>query len=209
MPEGWDKSYSVDSCTTECPLEGWDGYYVASSYWSDSRRNDTYILDSSSSRGSSGKGVTYWMESTGYANWAGGRLQVILNETQDELFIRIYTKYDEGFEWSDGTSNHGQQKIMRISSFPPIGDFGTIWGFGSGFYNIPVFYPDWYYNSAYDTGKFLSAERYGPGYNVGEGNTFSTDWSTDSKWHSNEFHVSLNSQPGIHDGIWKFYLVSV
>lgn len=202
-----------------CPPPGWTSYRCASSTWTDDRGRDTYVISTAGARGGSGKGLTYNVESTGsYGAWAGGSLDLWLGtQGYQELYIRMYLKYSSEWAWSD-TTQHGQEKLIRISTFN-ADIFNTNYNpqtFGSSSVNWPVWYPDWYYNAAYKYAYFMSSVRKSPDYDsTGDDNTYTDSrFHSDSlnlaigdnQWHCYEFHVKMNSSPGIPDGVWEFFL---
>ncbi len=215
---GYDISFGqtrFDTCTTNCPPQGWTSYRAASSHWTDDRRKDTYVLSSEGARGGSGKGITYNVEVSGtYGTWAGGSLDLWLGETgYDELYIRYYLKFDPNWKWTDPADpQHGQLKLIRIST---LND--NIWTtsgnpqqYGSTGLNMPVFYPDWYFNKSYSSTTIFNSERFAPVYTYGNNkNVPSAVWPSDGDWHCYEFYVKINSTPGVADGVWREYIDGV
>ena len=197
-----------DGCIGDrCPPSGWYGYYVAASYWAD-RGEDTYLLSSEGAYGGTGKGLTYNHESVG--TWAGGRLFIWLGETgYDELYARMRIKYEVGWEWNNGAGN-AQQKWMRISSFwgDALGAPAEPWNqYQSIGLNESVFYPDMYYNGAFESLSFQVACNASPNY-------VEVDWMNypgypaidDGQWHVLEYRVKMNSVPGIADGEYESWV---
>jgi hypothetical protein len=212
---GWG-STRADTCTTNCPPQGWTSYRAASSFWTDDRRKDTYVLNSEGARGNQGKGITFNAEVSGdYGTWAGGSLDLWLGETgYDELYVRYYLKYSTSWKWTNPeNTQHCQQKLIRISTFND-----NVWTSDSSpqqyqsiGLNRPVYYPDWYYNKSYppDTKLYVTILT-APNYSE-ESSTVYNDviWPNDGNWHSYEFHVKMNSAPGVNDGVWGFYIDGV
>lgn len=216
---GYDISWDItrsDKCTANCPPQGWTSYRAASSFWTDDRRKDTYILSSEGARGTQGKGITFNAEVSGnYGTWAGGSLDLWLGEKgYSELYVRYYLKYDKSWKWTnENSTQHSQQKLIRISTFND-----NIWTsesspqqYQSIGLNRPVFYPDWYYNKSYppDTKLFVSTLT-APNY-ITESSVVYHDakWPNDGEWHCYEFHVKMNSAPGVADGVWGVYIDGV
>ena len=214
---GYDISFSMtrsDTCTTNCPPQGWTSYRAASSQWTDDRGKDTYILNSDGARGGSGKGITYNVEVTGnYGTWSGGSLDIWLGEAgYKELYVRYYLKFDSSWKWTNpGSTEHHSQKLARISTFND-----NIWtttynpqGFGSISVNWPASIIEIYYNSVYsgnDPAHYEQQVRRAPDYEalmpVGDYNALIL---SDGQWHCYEFQVKMNSAPGVADGEWRFY----
>lgn len=212
---GYDISWTMtrsDTCTTNCPPQGWTSYRASSSLWTDDRGKDTYVLNSAGARGGSGKGITYNVEVSGdYGTWSGGSLDIWLGQTgYKELYVRYYLKFDPSWQWTNpDNSANSQLKLIRISTFND-----NIWTsstnphqyFSEGL-NKPVFFPDWYYNRSYPPTVLFNSERFAPLYTVGNDKTVSSaKWPNDGDWHCYEFHVKMNSAPGVADGIWGVYI---
>lgn len=216
----WPQTGAVSdggTCTSYCPPSGWTYYGGAKTSWTDSNaRKDTYILDASGARGVSGKGMTVWHEGCGYGCWADGNmLAKYLGNGYPEIYARFYLKYAPGWTWTDGTTNHAQQKLMRLASYgnakttidntDPMDQYGQ----STGGWNSVVWYPYFYHNSSFNNTKFQSGARLAPRYSLVSSyenlNTL-TDWPSDNEWHSYEFHVKLNSAPGVPDGQWGIYI---
>jgi hypothetical protein len=211
-----------ETCSTYCPPGGWTSYRAPSSQWTDDRRRDTFIIDSTAARGGSGKGVTYNIESTNdYGEWSGGSLDLWLGaDGYDELYIGMWIKFTD--EWLYSTTErgeHGLEKLMRISTFND--DIATTTenpqAFGGSYINYPVWYPDWYYNVSYDKAYFTSATRSAPNYGNADQayssvlfpSNSSNAAQGDDQWHHYEFRVKMNSANGVADGEYQFWLDGV
>jgi len=217
--DGYDISFGQtrsDTCTTNCPPQGWTSYRTASSFWTDDRRKDTYVLSSEGARGGSGKGITYNVEVSGsFGTWAGGSLDIWLGETgYKELFVRYYIKFDpSSWKWTtpDATEHH-LQKLIRINTFND--DIRTTsynpQQFGTAGRNWPVWLAEVYYNKSSPPAHLSSQVRQAPNYTLLPSvEDYNASIPSDGEWHYYEYHVKMNSAPGIADGIWGFYIDGV
>ena len=221
---GLDVTSLRNTCTKYCPPQYWTGYTAASSLWSDNRRLDTFILDSTGARGGSGKGITYNVENgtdVG-AGWTGGRLLLWLGERgYTELYIRMFVKYPPDWIWegryraANGLLQNTLQKLMRISTYNTdiYNKAHNPLYWGSSGMNYPAFIPDWYYNNSYTQWgtTFVPTVVKAPDYDSkGDGQSYtSVSLPPDNQWHCYEFHVKMNSVLGAADGVWEFYLDDV
>jgi len=85
-------------------------------------RNNTLNIDSTNPRGGTGKSLTYWVESAGGLTvWASdGLLVKDLGQEYNELYARVWIKFQPGWRWASGVSP--QQKFFRIAHY-----MGTGW----------------------------------------------------------------------------------
>lgn len=125
----WPSTYS-GTCTTYCPPGGWTAYRVSRTLFSNDTL-DTYVIDSASAYGGSGKGLTYNIESTGGYNtwtadnysstWVGGGMNVYLGNgtNYDELYVQYKMKYKEGWRWNhpDHLFKHVEWKMIGLDSY--------------------------------------------------------------------------------------------
>lgn len=217
QPSGEDISWvhtRMDKCSTFCGPKNWTGYRAASSLWSDDRRKDTYVINAQGARGGTGKGITYNVENgmdVG-AGWTGGGLNLWLGEQgYNDLYIRMFIKYPPEWIWT-GSPHSPLQKIMRISVYNEelFSSTRNPGEFGSAGYNYPVFYPDWTYNSVWGYGYLVNSTRLAPDYDYSDDNNRAEfgypRLPEDNQWHCYEFHVKMNSQFGVADGIADVYL---
>ncbi|AKM78034.1 TPA: hypothetical protein DDZ49_03600 [Candidatus Wolfebacteria bacterium] len=212
----WPATY-VDACSSACPPQRWTAYRASASYFTDTPGNDTYVLNTDGARGGSGKGITLNVESTGsYGDWAGGSLDLSLGSVgYQELFVKYWLKYDSNWLWTNpGNTQHGQQKLIRISRFSgDINDYNNHnpQMFFTPTENGPSWMPDWYYNKSFPPASFFSSEFFNTQANgsIGYGPTqtfASLVWPSDGGWHSYEFRTKMNSAPGAANGEWEIWI---
>jgi len=163
--------------------------------------------------------MTYNIESSSYGTWSGGGLDMYLgNNGYEELFVRMYLKYDPNtFHWGTVVPNFGLQKLGRISRLKCVPDTGAncnpLVFYSAASQQAPTFYPDFLDNPAYNTPPTINAIHMEPStvYDPGAGSANPDDqwqvpWPSDGKWHSYEFRLKMNSAPGAADGAWELWI---
>ena len=216
------------NCPAPCSSapNGYNGYRIAASRYSDAGHN-TLNIDSTNDRFDNGKAFTYWSEVCDSCGWASdGLIDVKLDAAgYKDLYVRYYIKFDPNWQWKQGAPSP-QQKLIHISNYDGAGNQWSYFQTGShhpitsgglakwnngnsdishyaGFRYENVYYPD-YATPYHDRSMsfYVGTGNYG-----GSGDDF---WDTgmmgDGQWHSFEYHVKANSDVGVPNGEYHFWI---
>jgi hypothetical protein len=195
--------------------------------------HNTFCIDSTNHRGTSGRGLTVWNESDDRFWASDGILGVLLDPNGNgykELYIRFYMKFQPGWKWN--TSNSPQQKFVRAShyindgrnpfQFFQLGSHHPIWvgelaKWGTGTYPI-TYFSSYFYESSYYPSLAIPKHEDNTNYFFHEGANYSSYneegakkdfWDPnmigDGKWHCWELYLKMNSAIGVPDGEQKFW----
>lgn len=129
-----------------------------------------------------------WTDYHGYMNYELSEEE--FNNHYKELFIRWYVKIPR--EWDANLGGSSTHKLNRLYIGTSAGSKAREW------------YMD-VKGSTFKKGRFSF-------YNTAEGNVHYTEKTitelgvNDGQWHSLEWHVKLNSQTGVADGGFTFYI---
>ena len=220
-------SLNCDSASNILPNK-YHAYRVQGTVFKGDPGRNTLNISSENFRGSSGKCLTYWSESSGgTSTWGSdGLLAVLLDRDQNELYVRFYIKFQADWKWS--LNNSPMQKIFRISHYEGDDSNPFIFGGSNGTqkpliicdlvkwngglsdigYSPSFRYENIYYPSEAIPSRDSADTQYFPpdGNYGGTGVDFSdSGMMGDGNWHCWEFYVKLNSNVGVADGIHKFW----
>lgn len=195
----------------------WFFYYVAGSYFNNSGHN-SLIIDDSHYRGKVGKGVTFWVEADSRNDGWASDSQLGVNFTgQNDVYIRFYIKYDPNWQWASGKQS--LEKVVRFTHYwgaSPIKYFqdGNQHPIGqvniakdneeaNDAYYYAVRYENVYFPEDATPYHLRSDALYPEGTNYGGTGPNYTD---DKDWQLWELHVKMNSEVGVPDGVWEFWV---
>jgi hypothetical protein len=223
---------------------GWTSYWLESSHCSSPGYNSMYVdqyagypEDTESSRGGSGKCLTFWDESC-YAGWESeAMLGVDLGQEYSEIYVRFYIKL--GYQVDDDpyeTRSEVQHKLGWVSHWD--GNVNPYLGFATAEETQPKAVNGW--STSQDALDYYNAPRCFCGngggtdcYYCGDGAysgtpeydytpwccadqiDFAADlaaWLNDQEWHCMEFRWKMNTYGGSSfnsDGIHQFWLDGV
>ncbi len=212
----------------ECALvpEGWTHFYSAERWHpqsdGDSAVHSSLEISDFQKRGPSGKGLVVWDESWGGpSQWGSdGVLAHRLPEEFSDLYAEFHIKFQPGFRWHHYEAGSGTNlaKIFRLSHFD--GDDGNPFKFFSNGDSAPTYFLDLHMWNTQKNGATLnftslaSNVRCDPqesNYRCGsyESNTRGAlpgqrsfeESIGDGAWHHIGVRVSVNSAPGVPDGV--------
>lgn len=187
----WIQTQGLSTSTVNC--DGWTGYADSSC---DASHAESITTSANNPSGGGGRGNRHWIGDI--LNQASGGIRLTVTRSR-ELWIRTYRRYQAGFRWSDLQD----EKIM--------------WFGWTSDANTAI--PGWYKDRIRYWNQYQSSPS---GNSVIQGNAgYGWDWlmsgkpaggvngngatPSDGLWHSYEFHVKMNSAPGVYDGeedIW-------
>ncbi len=199
---------------------GYIAYRIQGSEYIDKKQN-TMNIDSTNYRGSSGKGFTYYNEVCDRCGWASdGLLAVKLASPTSgfsELYVRHYIKFQPSWIWN--TTESPMIKMLHVFSHDGT---GSVWDYFAPTPNKPLFIArPAKFTQGKDPVSHAGAIFYdGLDSEFGNGDKRSAyfpkpgggncDWNEtgcpgDGNWHSWEYHLKMNSAPGVHDGEYDLY----
>jgi chitinase len=213
------------ACATPPPTN-WTGWRVEGP--ASPTLHNTLTIDATNKRGASGKGLTVWIQANSptASAWTSDSLLVkYLGADYNELYIRYWQQFSPSWQWWSGAQSP-EEKFFRVthywdkrtddpynvmSQMHPMMLFQMAkWAGGtSNASAMPEFrYETTYYpTEATPPGVDNAAVYYGTGNYSGTG----PEWNTanlpgDGQWHRWDFHVKLNSAPGVADGVFEIFI---
>ena len=217
FPQTEEEGCSDATCISNVPT-GWN-YYRNDELWhpltDGAWFNPTLKISNDNYRGASGKALTVWNESnTGRSGdgWgADGILAKDLGSDYQELYVSMYIKFQNGFQFYASEANSAAIKMFRAYHWDRT---GSPFSFFSGGNSAPIY--------IYDTSQTTTSFRhfhsyrcdpqetnyscnpqYDQSYTFPEAPTF-VDSLGDGNWHQLGWHIKMNSAPGVADGVLEF-----
>ncbi len=137
------------------------------------------------------RGARFWKGSVN-TNDISGTIRVTFSESQPEVWIRWYQRYESGFEWKLGPA-HTKDFYIRdgVATSPYIGHQGTTrGGVNTSTYRIYHANLGWYDTGPDDKGGWYDI------YPTG---------TSDGTWHLYETYLKMDSPAG-NDGVWRMWV---
>lgn len=168
----WNQTQGSPTC------DGWDKYgdwNPGSPYY------EAITTNANNASGGGGRGNRHWV-GTGKNNNSGG-MRVTFS-TRSEVWVRFYKRWGSGFGWN------------------PLQEDKLVWMGETGAANTAIF------SLAGTSFRFWNQNQSSPPGNDVISGVANTGWNhifggstSDGSWHCFEFHVKMNSAPGVYDGV--------
>ncbi|MBI5742121.1 MAG: cadherin-like domain-containing protein [Nitrospirae bacterium] len=173
-------------------------------------------ISSDNFRGQHGKAFTMWNESNDGRSGDGwgaiGGFSKDLGRDYNEIYVRVYVKFQPGFQWFYTQDNNAMIKMVHVRHWDRVGSPFTAFNTG---YSAPLYVFDSVQNPYGfrhshshrcdpQENNYYCSINYDSSFNY-TGNPTYTNSLGDGMWHALEFHVKMNSAPGVADGVIEFW----
>lgn len=183
----WETTFDCPEWEFDTPKLDCDGLQTGGA-WAACDKRSQITIDANMAAGGGGRGQRHWVGDG--VNVNSGGVRVYFNNPPNEIWMRWYMRYEEGFEWS----SINYDKILYMYLYPR----------SAGVELIPEWYGwDRWRNGlqGHTSGNIVSEEGSGWDSTMTSGALSNSHRVSDGKWHYFELHIKIdtNGSNGIHE----------